>query len=148
MGHFGSALISQAAPGASLGGALGDEGLAISVSGSAAAAGDNASASISLVASVGSHGSQMVAEAAITAEAEASDGGDASVSATTDAEAFGAGIVVTKEQVETDIDGESPSALSFTYLRAVRGDFGEFGTRDFLDDGILSDWLGAFDWWT
>ena len=148
MGEFDIGMIAQAVLGANLGKALGDDALIISASGSAAAAGEDASASIRLVASVESRGSETVADVSVTAEAEASDGGGASASAMTDAEAFGAGLMVTEEHVDTETDGESPSAFSFTHLRAVRSDFDEFETRDFPNDGSLGDWLSDLNWWT
>ena len=148
MGNLGSASIAQAARAGNLGSFLDDEGVVISASGSATAAGDEASASIKLVASVESHDWGTVADVSVTAEAEASGGGGAAASATTDAEAFGAGLMVTEEHVDSETDGESPSAFSFTHLQAVWSDFEEFGMRDIPNDGSLGDWLSDLNWWT
>ena len=98
------------------------EGVRIEAIGSAAANGETASVAIHSLAVVEAQGAETEAEALIVAEAEAdaAEGGAAYATAVTDAEASGNDLVVTKEQETTQAGGDTPAALSITYLDAVQ----------------------------
>jgi hypothetical protein len=92
----------------------------ITSSGDAAAGGEVASTLVTMVASLDQQ-AEIVVMASAEAEARAAEDGAASGTASTDAQALGDNLSISKEQETTMTDGSHPAVLSFTYLQGVQG---------------------------
>jgi hypothetical protein len=96
------------------------KGIEISSSGHAAGSGEEASTLVTMVASVDQETGIVVMDLA-QAEAQATEDGSASATASTDAAADD-NLVISKEQVTIITDGSHPVVVSVTYLQGAQAD--------------------------
>jgi hypothetical protein len=113
------------------------DGIAVTSTGNASASGAPASVSVTLAAN-SNPSAELAAEgsASANANAEAAEGSTAQVTASTDVNAVDGNLVISKEQMSTDTDGNHPVAESFTHLEAYRVDAIQAAPPPALEEGV------------